>query len=349
MLDSTLNFSTVKGFNSCVGHVKITGAVSRYVACGCNFADVVGHFSDKIESSRISFLLSSLLVDKFQYMYLSFNMVRKIVDLNETFLKLCKWNQFNTVVVYYHPQLGVLVLNPQSDKDWQDIEFAPNEFVSIYTNTPHKNIKKAQVSDYLLDVKKVIEGIGVTGKAYYVGTNSVIKTIKQVKEKLAPKPVEIDEEKSAVAVESQRGSSPQQTRIVEVIDKTTGKSVKTKADAQEKQEKPKNRKLTPKYSVQVSNELFHNGNVEAWKNIMESYTLTHPDLEILLFHNDEVIKNVNSLFKWGKVKHGDVIFFALAGEKFRAVSKLQKYLHEGASNRFQQFLKKDVGQPLRLF
>ena len=117
----------------------------------------------------------------------------------------------------------------------------------------------------------------------------------------------------------------------------------------EKIEKPKSRKLTPKYSVQVSNELFHNGNVEAWKNIMESYTLAHPDLEILLFHNDEVIKNVNSLFKWGKVKHGDIIFFSLAGENFRSVSKLQKYLYEGASNRFQQFLKKDLGQPLRLF
>ena len=113
MLDSKLNFSTVSGFNTCVGHVKVTGAVGNYVAFGCNFADVVNYFSSKINPNQISFLLSSLLVDKFKYMYLSFNMVRKVVDLNEIFSKLCKWNQFNTVVVYYHPQLGILILNPQ--------------------------------------------------------------------------------------------------------------------------------------------------------------------------------------------------------------------------------------------
>ena len=293
MLDSKLNFSTVSGFNTCVGHVKVTGAVGNYVAFGCNFADVVNYFSSKINPNQISFLLSSLLVDKFKYMYLSFNMVRKVVDLNEIFSKLCKWNQFNTVVVYYHPQLGILILNPQSDKDWQGIELAANEFVSIYTSTPQKNIKKKQVSEYLLDVKKVIEGNGVTEKAYYVGINPVIKTIKQAKGNLALKSVKVDKKKPAV--EAKRAASPQQTRIVQALEKTTEKVVETTVDKQVKQEKPKNKKLTPKYSVQVSNELFHNGNVEAWKNIMESYTLTHPDLEVLLFHNDEVIK------KWGKV------------------------------------------------
>ena len=29
--------------------------------------------------------------------------------------------------------------------------------------------------------------------------------------------------------------------------------------------------MTPLYGVVVTNELFHNGNVEAWKKIIESY------------------------------------------------------------------------------
>ena len=67
MLNSKLSFSTVAGFNTCVGHVKTTGAVSKYVSRGCNFADVVDNFSDRIDSSQIYFLLSSLLVDKFKF------------------------------------------------------------------------------------------------------------------------------------------------------------------------------------------------------------------------------------------------------------------------------------------
>jgi len=107
--------------------------------------------------------------------------------------------------------------------------------------------------------------------------------------------------------------------------------------------------ITPKYAVEVSNELFHNGNVEAWKKIVESYTTTFPNLKVYIFHGSELVNDINSLFKWGKVKHGDTIFFQVAGESIKGVSKLQKYLYEGASPRFEQFLKIGVGQVLRLF
>lgn len=107
--------------------------------------------------------------------------------------------------------------------------------------------------------------------------------------------------------------------------------------------------MTPKYSVQVTNELFHNGNVEAWKNIVESYHVSHPDLDVLIFHAGEPVKDINALFKWGKVKNNDVILFAVAGDKPRNISKLSRYLFEGASKRFEGFLKRDVGKPLTLF
>lgn len=107
--------------------------------------------------------------------------------------------------------------------------------------------------------------------------------------------------------------------------------------------------MTPKYAVTVTNELFHNGNVEAWKRIIESFKVSHPDLDVLIFHEGEKINDINSLFKWGKVKHGDPILFQVVGENIRDVSKLQKYLFEGASPRFEQFLKIAVGKVLNLF
>lgn len=109
------------------------------------------------------------------------------------------------------------------------------------------------------------------------------------------------------------------------------------------------RRATPKYSVQVTNELFHNGNVEAWKKIIESYKLSHPGNEVVVFYEGELINDLNSLFKWGKVKHHGLIFFQVVGENIKNVSKLQKYLFEGASPRFEQFLKGSVGQVLNLF
>ena len=110
-----------------------------------------------------------------------------------------------------------------------------------------------------------------------------------------------------------------------------------------------NLNITPKYGVRVSNELFHNGNVEAWKKIIESYMTKYPELEVHVYFKGEVINDINSLFKWGKVKHGDHILIQIAGENIVGVSKLQKYLYEGASPRFEQFLKIGVGKVLNLF
>ena len=107
--------------------------------------------------------------------------------------------------------------------------------------------------------------------------------------------------------------------------------------------------MTPKYSVVVTNELFHNGNVEAWKKIIQSYNNKYPGLEVMVWYEDERINDINSLFKWGKVKHGVPIMFGVAGDEIKDVRKLQRYLFEGASHRFEAFLKGDFDRVLDLF
>ncbi len=132
------------------------------------------------------------------------------------------------------------------------------------------------------------------------------------------------------------------------IDQTIVQKVAQKSVVQAAQD-ASNKKMTPKYAVRVSNELFHNGNVEAWKKIIESYMTKYPNFQVNIFFEGELINNINSLFKWGKVKHGDSIFFQVIGVDIKGVSKLQKYLYEGASPRYEQFLKIDVGKVLNLF
>jgi hypothetical protein len=109
------------------------------------------------------------------------------------------------------------------------------------------------------------------------------------------------------------------------------------------------RRVTPRYSIQVTNELFHNGNVEAWKKIVESFKYKYSDLDVLIWYENERINDINALFKWGKVKHGGLIMFSVAGENIRDVSKLQRYLFEGASPRFEVFLRGGLGKVLDLF
>lgn len=109
------------------------------------------------------------------------------------------------------------------------------------------------------------------------------------------------------------------------------------------------KRTTPKYSILVTNELFHNGNVEAWKKIVESYKESHPDLDVAIFYEGDLINDINSLFKWGKVRNNSMIYFQVSGDNIKDVAKLQKYLFEGASPRFEQFLKLGVGKILKLF
>jgi hypothetical protein len=108
-------------------------------------------------------------------------------------------------------------------------------------------------------------------------------------------------------------------------------------------------RMTPKYAVVVQNELFHNGNVEAWKRIIASYNAKYPSLQVYIYYEGERILDINSLFKWGKVKHGSAIEFAVAGAEIKDVAKLQRYLAQGASHQFEAFLHGPVNTIPRLF
>ena len=108
-------------------------------------------------------------------------------------------------------------------------------------------------------------------------------------------------------------------------------------------------RISQQISVVVTNELFHNGNVEAWKRIIRSYNARYPHNKVIVFYDGEQIVDINTLFKWGKVKHGSSIQFAVAGEEIKDLSKLSKYFAEGASPRFEAFLHGSPSTVLNLF
>jgi hypothetical protein len=112
---------------------------------------------------------------------------------------------------------------------------------------------------------------------------------------------------------------------------------------------PGPRRMSPLYSVVVGNELFHNGTVEAWKRIIASYKASYPDLQVYIYYEGEQILDINSLFKWGKVKHGSAIQFSVAGDQVMDLAKLRRYLIQGASSQFEPFLHGPVSTVMKLF
>lgn len=80
---------------------------------------------------------------------------------------------------------------------------------------------------------------------------------------------------------------------------------------------------SPPYAVEVRNELFHHANLEALARVLRDYEETFPLLKVRLFHNGEPIRELYSLFQWGRVRFGDRIQFQVEGPAFSEVSRLK--------------------------
>ena len=108
---------------------------------------------------------------------------------------------------------------------------------------------------------------------------------------------------------------------------------------------------SPFYGIVVSNNQFHNGNVEAWKKIIKSYTYTFPGMKVIIYYAGEQVKDIDSLFQWGKIKPGTVINIKVIGKDLRnkQMSALVYHLKEGASPFFERYIKGNPRMVLRLF
>jgi hypothetical protein len=313
-MDATFNaLGTKSSFNKALRHFFKVSELVDVIEESQNLADVVNGELDEeeISASQILPIVGSLLRDKFGYSYDSFDIPVTISDFKKITSVTAKWTALDIVMVYYNPNGQIFLINPSNDDHWERVrDLIRDQLAVIYV----KHLKSE-------------------------GGNAKIENeaIAAVEEMLAGKDVYINKDFVDPSVSSRAAKKPAPAPAASAA---PGAPAVTGAGK---------RTATPKYSIQVSNELFHNGNVEAWKRIIESFNHANPSLEVVIFYEDEVINDINTLFKWGKVKHGGLIFFQVIGENIKNVSKLQKYLYEGASKRYEQFLHGSVGSVLNLF
>jgi len=331
--------STRFGFNTAVRHIKKTMEIASKT--NSNLADVIYELDDEeLTSGRVALLLRMLLVDKLGYKSASTNLESTVSDLSVLAKEFGKWSGVDLVAAYMHPEMGVLVANPKIAEELAGFgQLRKRELMVVYAGLQDQeadeNCQKA--AELAL---KLFEGSKVTPPAALTKGKFTVKNVS--------KPKKAGEEKPAAkAAKAKAPAKSGKTAAKKTAEKAA--PVKKAASVVQVQSSGGPAKMTPRYAVVVQNELFHNGNVEAWKRIIASYKAKHPALEVFIYYEGERILDINSLFKWGKVKHGSAIEFAVAGNEIQDVAKLQRYLAQGASKQYEAFLHGQVNTVLKLF
>ena len=327
--------STHAGFNSAVRHIKRT--MDSASKTNANFGDVIYELNDEeLTSGQIGLLLKMILVDKLGYKSASTNLSSTVDDISVLAKEFRKWSGVDLVAVYFHPEMGLLIANPKVAEELAGFgQLRQHELMVVYAGLQGKETNENchKAADLAL---RLFEGSKVTVPAFLIKGRFTAKKVSS--------PQKVSETKSVVKTKTPARKTASAKHAV-----ATPVAPVKKATTIVQKSSVGPAGMTPRYGVTVRNELFHNGNVEAWKKIIASYNAKYPNLEVFIYYENERIHDINSLFKWGKVKHGSAIEFAVAGNDIQDVAKLQRYLAQGASHQFEVFLHGPVKSVLKLF
>ena len=345
--------STRSGFNSAVRHMNKTIEISGALGSS-NLGDLLYERGDEnLSGERGALLLRMLLVDKLGYKCVSVNLESIASDLPALASEFEKWKGVDLIAAYHHPDLGLLIANPKIADELANFGMLrKRELLVLYagkgaTASDDNSLKAAELA------VKFFEGKKAKVPNELLSGNFSVKKLKKTEEEEAPakatrapkaakagkpgKPAR-GGAKAAKAAPAAAPAPKESARVAPPVVTAAAPAI-TKGPV----------RMTPMYSVVVSNELFHNGNVEAWKRIVASYKAKYPALEVYIYYDGERILDINTLFKWGKVKHGSAIQFAVSGNDIKDVAKLQRYFVQGASHMFEAFLHGPVNTVLNLF
>jgi len=343
-----------EGFNASVRHIKSVVAIVDRVAAKENLADVVDELiaEKALDKDDVRPVVSMVLGYKYKYVSLSANLTATASDIAAIADETAKWNGVDLVVLYSHPDLGALVVNPKNRARIAQIDrLNRSELLVVYAGRFAKEGDEKLLDAACEAVIDLFSGRKPKVKPEFLKGDCAYKAPAAASPEKGPKGAASKAEKKAKAAPAKRGrpSAKAAGAVAAAPEPVAAPEPPPKAAVAAAQAVKPGARMTPMYSVVVVNELFHNGNVEAWKRIIASYNVKHPDLQVLVYYDGERITDLNTLFKWGKVKHGSTIQFAIAGEDISDVAKLQRYLSQGASHMFEAFLRGPVNSVMALF
>jgi len=312
------------GYNLALRHFRTAQEFAGDIGDGFNLADTLNLAleDEKIQEFQVRPVVNILLAEKFGYAYESENLKLRVESFDNLAKVVSGWTNLQVVLVYTDANDGIHLLNPEDPGPWEAaLPLSKDECIVAYVGAL-SDVRPGVLEAALSDVFSLLYGGKSRSRAGYASSQK----LKQF----------FEEEEAVVEAPGARTAPASEDKAAQPVAAPAATSGGSK-------------KLTAKIAVNVTNELFHNGNVEAWKRIIESYKLQYPGLDVLIWYEGERINDINALFKWGKVKHGVPIMYSVAGDNPKDISKLRKYLFEGASQRFEAFLHGAPGTILKLF
>jgi hypothetical protein len=335
--------STRAGCNKAIRHLETMQEVIADFEENMNVADLINQLINekRMTGEQVMPMLHSLLVDKYNYAFSSYNLKNNVDSYEDLANLISKWNAFDIVICYFHPELGVVPINPKNKTSWEIVHrLQKTELVTIFVG----EFAETEPGDnrYQEALSVIINILGgkmpKTVPAYF--TKGIYKYREHSRTKAAVK------EKTAHK-KTRKSVTPGKRTKKEPAAPVPSVGQPRKNETPE--ESTTHRRMSKMYGITVTNGLFHNGNVEAWKKIIASYNHVYPNSQVIIYYDGEKINDINTLFQWGKVQRGTVIMIAVMGDDIKDLAKLRRYLEEGASSNFGRFLQGNPNMVLRLF
>ncbi len=115
--------STREGFNRSLRHFKLVGEVVGDFESRRNLADILNalHEAKRLEANQVAPMVNALCVGHPKYSYLSrsHNLTRNVEDSGPIAAAVEKWNGVDLLLAYYHPDLGLTLINPKNRQHWE--------------------------------------------------------------------------------------------------------------------------------------------------------------------------------------------------------------------------------------
>ena len=330
------SLSSRSGFNRALQHFNLVNDIVPEIEDLINIADVLNDYllEEAMLSAQVIPIVNALLVDRYRYQVDSYNMVETISDFKPLLNNFTQITAVDIVLCYFHNEIGAIPINPKNEDHWLLVDsLKSHELITIYVGGYNRKVDAALTRDAIQLIPRILEGDSV----------KISPDLKKGEFTYSIDEVSVKKDKRSVntglRIKGEEGPDSRKEAIRLNQNNLKSKEIPTR----------KKKKLPPMYSIPVTNELFHNGNVEAWKKIIESYKAKYEGNDVYVFYDGERINDLNTLFKWGKVKHGSAILISVVGSEIKDVAKLQRYLKQGASHMFEAFLKFSPGTVLQLF
>jgi hypothetical protein len=300
-----MDVSARPAFNSAVRHIKQALGILEALEGGENFADALRRPPhDGLSAAASRSILNLLLLDKLGYTALSANPPAFAADLPALAGEFKRWKTVDLVALFHVPPLPV-ILNPKNAEQLAALGRPfPRELLVVYAGGVPAGLAAHAAR---------------TAIALLSGAAPEIPAVLTAPPELAA-PTELGVPAKLAAPPEFAAPDPR----------------KTVPRKPPRRDEPGPERTTPLYAVRVTNDLFHNGNVEAWKRVIGEYERNRPGHKVRVYYGGEPVLNLNALFAWGKVQHGGLIRFSVSfpAGSVPDIAMLRRFLAQASSRDF---------------